>query len=147
MERGGDMATTTAAARRQDAKQQYDAYLAACPSRQVFDMVGNKWVGLIVTALHEGPMRHGELRTRIAGISQKMLTQSLRALEADGLLTRTVTAAVPPRVDYELTPLGQDLFAVIEPLKRWAEQHMTHILENRSAAGGAQAPCVPLTTG
>jgi DNA-binding HxlR family transcriptional regulator len=136
------MATTTAADRRELAKREYDAYLAACPSRQVFDMVGNKWVGLIVSALHDGPMRHGELRTRIAGISQKMLTQSLRALEADGLVTRTVTASVPPRVDYELTPMGQDLFAVIEPLKRWAEQHMAQILEHRSAFGGERAPCV-----
>ncbi len=136
------MATTTAAERREVAKQEYDAYLAACPSRQVFDLVGNKWVGLIVSALHEGPMRHGELRTLIAGISQKMLTQSLRALEADGLVTRTVTAAVPPRVDYELTPLGQDLYAVIAPLKRWAEQHMGQILEHRAATGGESAPCV-----
>ena len=136
------MATTTAAARREVAKQEYDAYLAACPSRQVFDMVGNKWVGLIVSALSDGPMRHGELRTLIAGICQKMLTQSLRALEADGLVTRTVTAAVPPRVDYELTPLGHDLFAVIEPLKRWAEQHMPQILEHRLANGGSSAPCV-----
>jgi len=136
------MATTTAADRREAAKQEYDAYLAACPSRQVFDMVGNKWVGLIVSALHGGPMRHSELRTLIAGISQKMLTQSLRALEADGLVTRTVTAAVPPRVDYELTPLGHDLYAVIEPLKRWAEQHMGQILEHRSAVGGDRAPCV-----
>jgi DNA-binding HxlR family transcriptional regulator len=136
------MATTTAAERREVAKQEYDAYLAACPSRQVFDMVGNKWVGLIVSALSDGPMRHGELRTLIAGISQKMLTQSLRALEADGLVTRTVTAAVPPRVDYELTPLGHDLFAVIQPLKVWAEQHMAQILEHRAAHGGVNAPCV-----
>ena len=136
------MATTTAAARREAAKQEYDAYLATCPSRQVFDMVGNKWVGLVVSALHEGPMRHGELRTVIAGISQKMLTQSLRALEADGLVTRTVTASVPPRVDYELTPLGHDLFAVIRPLKEWAERHMPQILEHRRANGGSDAPCV-----
>ena len=105
-------------------------------------MVGNKWVGLIVSALADGPMRHGELRARIAGISQKMLTQSLRALEADGLVTRTVTASVPPRVDYELTPLGHDLFAVILPLKQWAEQHMAQILEHRAAAAGASTACV-----
>jgi DNA-binding HxlR family transcriptional regulator len=71
------------------------------------------------------------LRTVIAGVSQKMLTQSLRELERDGLVTRTVTASVPPRVDYELTALGQDLWKVILPLKRWAEQHMPAIQANR----------------
>lgn len=137
------MATRTAAERREIAKREYDAYLAACPSRQLFDMVGNKWVGLVVAALHDGPLRHSELRTLIAGISQKMLTQSLRALEADGLVTRTVTASVPPRVDYELTPLGHDLHTVIQPLKRWAEQHMGQILEHRAATGQELGSCVP----
>lgn len=126
------MTTRSAAERRQDAKREFDAYLAACPSRQVFDMIGNKWVALVVAALHDGPMRHGELRTRIAGVSQKMLTQSLRELEADGLVTRTVTASVPVRVDYELTPLGHDLHTVIQPLKDWAEAHMDEILAHRA---------------
>lgn len=128
------MPTTTAAQRRESARQEFDAYLETCPSRQVLDMIGNKWVGLVVTALHDGPLRHGELRTQIAGVSQKMLTQSLRNLERDGLVTRTVTAAVPPRVDYELTPLGQDLHTAVQPLKRWAEQHMGGILEHRRSA-------------
>lgn len=128
------MATMTAAQRREAAKSAYDVWLAECPSRELFAMIGNKWVGLVIAALHEGPLRHGELRTRIAGVSQKMLTQSLRELERDGLLTRSVTASVPPRVDYELTPLGHDLFQVIQPLQQWAEAHMGQILEHRALA-------------
>ena len=128
------MPTRTAAEQRELAKHDFNAYLATCPSRQVFDMIGNKWVGLVIAALHDGPRRHGELRTTIAGVSQKMLTQSLRELERDGLVTRTVTAAVPPRVDYELTALGQDLWTVVQPLKSWAEQHMDQIIEHRTLA-------------
>ena len=125
------MPTRNAAQRRARAKTDFDAYLATCPSRQVFDMIGNKWVGLIIAALHDGPLRHGQLRTTIAGVSQKMLTQALRELERDGLLTRTITASVPPRVDYQLTPLGQDLWTVIQPLKNWAEQNMAAIQMHR----------------
>jgi len=125
------MPTRTAAQRRARAKTEFDACLATCPSRQVFDMIGNKWVGLIIAALHDGPLRHGQLRTTIAGVSQKMLTQALRELERDGLVTRTITASVPPRVDYQLTPLGQDLWTVIQPLKNWAEQNMTAIQMHR----------------
>ena len=125
------MPTRTASQRRAAAKQEFDAYLDRCPSRQVFDMIGNKWTGLVVTALHDGPARHSELRRRIAGVSQKMLTQSLRDLERDGLVTRTVTASVPVRVDYELTGLGQSLWQVVEPLKAWSEEHMSRILEHR----------------
>lgn len=127
------MATSTAAERRSHAKQDFDAYLAACPSRQLLDMVGNKWVGLTLGALADGPQRHGQLRARIAGVSQKMLTQTLRHLERDGLVTRTVTASVPVRVDYELTALGSDLQGVVQHLKEWAELHMARILENRAA--------------
>lgn len=126
------MATRTAAQRRELARQEFNAYLDTCPSRQLFDLIGNKWVGLIVSALADGPRRHGELRTRIAGVSQKMLTQSLRELERDGLVTRTVTPSVPVRVDYGLTSLGQDLHSVIQPLKQWAETHMSQILEHRA---------------
>jgi DNA-binding HxlR family transcriptional regulator len=125
------MATRTAAQRRAQAKTEFDAYLATCPSRQLFDMIGNKWVGLIIAALHDGPLRHSQLRTTIAGVSQKMLTQALRELERDGLATRTVTASVPARVDYELTALGQDLWTVIQPLKNWAEQNMATIQAHR----------------
>lgn len=125
------MPVRTAAQRRRDAKIAYDAYLAACPSRQLLDTLANKWVCLVLAALDGGPQRHGELARRIAGVSQKMLTQTLRSLERDGLVSRTVTAAVPVRVDYELTALGEDLGSVVRELKRWAERHMPAVLEAR----------------
>ncbi|MEU7870764.1 helix-turn-helix domain-containing protein [Dactylosporangium sp. NPDC049140] len=109
----------------------YDAFMAACPTRQVFATIGDKWAGLAVNALATGPMRHGELRTRIAGASQKMLTQTLRTLERDGLVTRTVTPSVPVRVDYELTPLGRTLVPILRALKDWSETHIGEILEAR----------------
>jgi DNA-binding HxlR family transcriptional regulator len=126
------MATKTAAQRRSESKHAYDAYLATCPSRQLLDLIGNKWVGLVLSALESGPRRHSELGRDIAGVSQKMLTQTLRELERDGLLTRTLTPSVPVRVDYELTPLGRDLQRVVHPLKDWAERNMDHILEART---------------
>ncbi len=128
------MATTTAAQRRAEAKVEFDAYLASCPSRQLLDVIANKWVCLVLTALADGPKRHSELRRAIVGVSQKMLTQTLRELERDGLLTRTVTASVPVRVDYELTELGQDLQRVVRDLKQWAEHNMGKVLEARAAA-------------
>jgi DNA-binding HxlR family transcriptional regulator len=128
------MPTRTAAQRRAQAKEEYDAFLAACPSRQLMDLIGNKWVGLVLAALEDGPRRHSELARQIAGVSQKMLTQTLRELERDGLLTRTVTPSVPVRVDYQLTTLGADLQCVVQPLKAWAEQHMDEVLANRMRA-------------
>jgi DNA-binding HxlR family transcriptional regulator len=97
------MATTTAAQRREQAKRDYDAFLDRCPTRELLSRLTDKWVALVIPALAGGPQRHGELAHRIAGVSQKMLTQTLRTLERDGLVTRTVTAPVPVRVDYELT--------------------------------------------
>src|SRR5262245_6026430 len=122
----------TAAQRRARAKHEYDAFLSCCPSRQLLDMVANKWVCLVLSALVAGPMRHSELQRRIAGVSQKMLTQTLRDLERDGLVTRTVTASVPVRVDYELTPLGHELFPVMIAIKNWAETHMDRVFEARA---------------
>ena len=93
------MPTRTAEQRRIEAKVVYDAFLETCPTRQVLARVGDKWSALLVNALAGGPRRHGELRAAVGGISQKMLTQTLRELERDGLVRRTVTAQVPVRVD------------------------------------------------
>ncbi|MEU9048653.1 MULTISPECIES: helix-turn-helix domain-containing protein [unclassified Kitasatospora] len=123
----------TAAQRRAAAAAGYDAYLAQCPARQLLDRIGDKWTSLAVNALADGPQRYSDLRRRLAGVSEKMLTQTLRALERDGLLTRTVTGGVPARVDYELTALGRDLLPLMQSIKTWAESHMPQVLQARAA--------------
>jgi DNA-binding HxlR family transcriptional regulator len=143
------MPTTSAARRRAQAKAEYDAFLAVCPSRQLLDRISDKWVALVLAALgSDGPrpgepgtgepraMRYSELSRRLAGVSQKMLTQTLRSLERDGLLTRTVTPTVPVTVTYELTELGLSLQGVMLGLKDWAEVHMDEVLANRDAYDG-----------
>jgi DNA-binding HxlR family transcriptional regulator len=139
------MPTMTATQKRAQAKADYDAFLANCPSRQLLDRISDKWVALILTALGDnGPhppgddcvgeprsMRFSELSRRLAGVSQKMLTQTLRSLERDGLVTRTVTPTVPVTVTYDLTDLGISLQHLMSDLKRWAEAHMTEVLANR----------------
>ncbi|MFI6642788.1 winged helix-turn-helix transcriptional regulator [Streptomyces sp. NPDC050504] len=115
------------------ARAAYDAYLAQCPARQMLDRIGDKWVSLVVSALADGPQRYGDLARRLAGVSQKMLTQTLRNLERDGLVTRTVTPTVPVRVDYALTGLGATLVPVMRAIKGWAEEHMGEVLAAREA--------------
>ena len=106
----------------------FDAFNAHCPSRRLLDTIGDKWASLVIVALGlYGPLRYSELSRRIDGVSQKMLTQTLRNLERDGLLTRTVTPSVPVRTDYELTPLGHSLLETLRHLKTWAEQHMPDV--------------------
>ena len=121
------MPTMTAEQQREQSAFAFNAFMASCPTRQVMATIGDKWAALVVNALADGPRRHGELRTRIAGASQKMLTQTLRTLERDGLVTRTVTPSVPVRVDYELTELGLTLLPVLAALKRWSEDHFPQI--------------------
>jgi DNA-binding HxlR family transcriptional regulator len=121
------MPTMTAQQRRDEARVEFDAYLAECPSRKLLDRIADKWVALVVKSLVDGPRRYSEVSHQLAGVSQKMLTQTLRSLERDGVLTRTVTPSVPVRVDYELTPLGESLAGVLGQLKMWAEQHMPEV--------------------
>jgi DNA-binding HxlR family transcriptional regulator len=111
----------------------FDPYSAACPSRQALDRIGDRWTILVFGALDGGPQRFTELARRIEGVSQKMLTQTLRGLERDGLVTRTVHATVPPRVDYELTALGRTLSGPIAALEKWAMDHMADVLAAREA--------------
>lgn len=125
------MATMTAAQRRALAKVQYDAFMAACPTRQLLATVSDKWAGLLLVALADGPVRYNQLAARVAGISQKMLTQTLRTLERDGLVARSVTPQVPIRVDYELTALGRTLMPVMLAVKQWAETHMDQVQQAR----------------
>ena len=127
------MPTRTAARRREQERAAYDAFLAGCPSRKVLDRISDKWVTLILVALAGGRLRYSELSRIIAGVSQKMLTQTLRTLERDGMLTRSVTVAVPVRVEYALTPLGASLLPLVDALKMWSEEHIREIERCRAA--------------
>src|SRR4051812_43675721 len=123
----------TAAQRRAAHKSEYDVFLAQCPSRQLLDRLSDKWVTLTLCALELEPQRYSQLARTIAGVSQKMLTQTLRSLERDGMVTRTVTATVPVTVTYELTDLGRSLLVVFGKLKDWAEAHMDAVLDARAS--------------
>jgi DNA-binding HxlR family transcriptional regulator len=138
------MVTRTAAQRRADERAAYDAYLATCPARQLLDRISDKWVSLVLNALADGPLRYRDLNRIIAGVSQKMLTQTLRALERDGLLTRTVTPSVPVRVDYQLTPLGRSLLPVMASIKTWAECHIEEVQTARMDYDQAAAAELPV---
>src|SRR3954465_12100923 len=100
----------------------------ACPAvREVLSLVGDKWSVLVVGILGDGPRRFSELKRTIEGVSQRMLTLTLRGLERDGLVTRTVFPTVPPRVDYALTKLGQTLLEPVLELAKWAEKNRVQI--------------------
>ncbi|RGE20355.1 helix-turn-helix domain-containing protein [Leucobacter sp. wl10] len=135
------MATTTAAERREQNKNAYNAFLAVCPSRQLLDRLSDKWVVLILCALggdgpgdpgEPAPLRYSELSRQIAGVSQKMLTQTLRSLERDGLITRTITPTVPVTVTYALTDLGLSLYQTTRRLRAWAQDNMDAVQEHRN---------------
>lgn len=135
------MATRTAAEERQAAKSTYNAFLAMCPSRQLLDRIGDKWVILVICALageasdapgRPNSLRYSELSRVIAGVSQKMLTQTLRSLERDGFISRAVTPTVPVTVDYALTDLGASLYETTRLLRAWAQDHMDIVHANRT---------------
>jgi DNA-binding HxlR family transcriptional regulator len=115
----------------QEPARQPDPFTARCPTREILDRIGDRWTVLVVSSLEGGAMRFGEIDRRIEGISQKMLTQTLRGLERDGLVTRTVHAEVPPRVDYELTDLGRTLTPLLAALDSWARTHIDDVLRSR----------------
>jgi DNA-binding HxlR family transcriptional regulator len=102
-----------------------------CPPRQALDLIADRWTMIVVKALAEGNQRYGALHRDIGGISQKMLTQTLRSLERDGLVRRTVYPVVPPKVEYTLTPVGETLIEPLAVIAAWAEEHMGEILEAR----------------
>jgi DNA-binding HxlR family transcriptional regulator len=114
-----------------------------CPAvREVLHRVGDKWSVLIVDLLGEGAMRFSDLRRSVEGISQRMLTLTLRGLERDGLITRTVFPEIPPRVEYELTRLGKTLLEPIQGLAEWAERNRTSIQEARDKFDKRPKPSV-----
>ena len=104
-----------------------------CPLRDILDRVGDKWSVLVVILLRDGKMRFSDLRRAIEGISQRMLTQTLRQLERDGLVNRTVYPSVPVRVEYELTTLGKTLIEPLSALAGWAKNNRAVMLSNRRA--------------
>ena len=116
---------------------EWDPYDPNCPSRQLVDRIGDRWTVLIIGVLSDGPARYRDLAERVAGISPKMLSQTLRALERDGLLERQAFAEVPPRVVYELTEAGQTLRPVLMELERWARSHMPGVLAARESYDAA----------
>ncbi|MFI6326332.1 winged helix-turn-helix transcriptional regulator [Nonomuraea sp. NPDC050556] len=109
-----------------------DAFDPNCPTRLILDRIGDKWSVLVVLSLRKGPLRFTELRNLIGGVTPKVLTQTLRAMATDGLLTRHVYAEVPPRVEYELTPLGLSLYEPIQAVTDWAEANVHKVMEARN---------------
>lgn len=110
----------------------YDVLNLDCPSRVVLQRIGDKWTTLVFQVLKHGPQRFSAIRSAVQGVTPKVLTQTLRTLERDGLLTRRVYAQVPPRVEYELTPLGQTLLVPLDAVRAWAEQNASAILHARN---------------
>ena len=108
--------------------QPWNAFSAGCPTRLLLDRIANKWTVLVIELLAPGPRRFSELKRSIEGISQKMLTQTLRSMEADGFVNRRAFATVPVTVEYSLTPLGCSLHAALSPLRQWAEDNMDEVL-------------------
>lgn len=104
---------------RDSGEYRHDIYGLLCPGRAVYELLFNKWTGLAITALEDGPRRFGELRRKLEGVSPKVLTQTLRRLEDNGLVLRTVHAEVPPRVEYELTELGRGALEPLAGLRTW----------------------------
>lgn len=109
----------------------WDPFDRDCPSRVLLDRIGDRWTVLVVGALADGPLRFSQVARRVDGVSQKMLTQTLRGLERDGLVTRTVHAEVPPRVEYELTDAGRSLRDPLRVLAQWAAAHMDDVMASR----------------
>jgi DNA-binding HxlR family transcriptional regulator len=124
----------------------FDVLDVACPTRQVLARIGDKWSMLVICALEPDTRRFSELRRQIGGITQKMLTQTLRGLERDGLVTREAFPTVPVTVEYTLTPLGHSLAEAVDTLRSWAYAHMQDIATARAAfaaqpvAGGPPTP-------
>lgn len=119
---------------------QGDLFDADCPTRLVLDRIGDKWTVLVVLLLSDGPMRYTELRSHLGRVAPKVLTQTLRRMERDGLATRQIFAEVPPRVVYELTELGHSLLGPIVAIGDWAEVHVGQIATAQAAYDTAHQP-------
>ncbi len=110
-----------------------DVYAQNCPTRLLLDRIADKWTVLLLTTLSAGPMRFNALKRRVDGVSQKMLSQTLRQMERDGLVTRTVEARAPVSVVYGVTPLGETLVGALQPMIDWAETQMPVVAAAQTA--------------
>lgn len=127
--------------------QWFAAQMRDCPARTVIEVLASKWVLYVLGALqrNEGPMRFNELRRLLDGITQKMLTQTLRALERDGLVARTVYPTVPPRVEYALTEPGSDIARLTNAIAEWSYLHTAPILAARERFDAREASLEPVS--
>jgi DNA-binding HxlR family transcriptional regulator len=122
--------------REEGAVAERSVYRAACPTRQVLDRVADRWTTLVLGVLARGPHRYGQIARATEGVSPRVLSRTLRDLERDGLVERTLLTVTPPAVEYALTPLGATLDAVIRPLRDWAEANVDAIHAARDAFDG-----------
>ena len=113
-------------------------YASDCPTRMVLDRIADKWAVLVLGLLMDGPVRFNSLRRVVQGISQKMLSQTLKSLERDGLVSRKAIATVPVTVEYAITPLGRTLAKPMDALRIWAETHMDEVLANQQRYDAAE---------
>ncbi|WP_257492622.1 winged helix-turn-helix transcriptional regulator [Actinomyces bowdenii] len=118
---------------REPMAKDYDVMAEGCPSRSSLARIASKWPALVILALRDGPRRFKEISRAVGGISNKVLTGTLRTLERDGLVAREAHPGVPPRVDYALTPLGRSVLEPMRALQAWAEAHAGEVLEARAA--------------
>ncbi|MFD1774316.1 winged helix-turn-helix transcriptional regulator [Paenibacillus rhizophilus] len=112
---------------------QPDISLSICGYTKVLEIISNKWTALVIYAMEDGIIRYGDIRRRIEGISKKMLTQTLRQLERDGLVKRDITPAVPPIVEYSLTQLGESLLEPMRALKQWTNENYSQVEQARES--------------
>lgn len=117
----------------------YSILSPGCPSRVVLDRIADKWTAIIIQVLARGALRYSALQREIGDVSQKVLTQTLRSLERDGLVSRKVHPDASPRVEYALTPLGRTLLEPLQTLCRWTEKHLTEMEAHRRSANGLPA--------
>ncbi|CAA9271748.1 MAG: hypothetical protein AVDCRST_MAG08-3173 [uncultured Acetobacteraceae bacterium] len=120
----------------------WNPYASACPTRLVLDRVADKWAVLLLGLLAKGPMRFNQLRREIEGLSQKVLSQTLKSLERDGLVSRKAIPTVPVTVEYSITPLGRTLAATVDALRVWAETHIEDVLTARKRYDAVAASSV-----
>ncbi len=117
----------------------WNPYAAECPTRLVLDRIGDKWTVLLLDLLESKPVRFNRLKREVEGLTQKMLSQTLKSLERDGLVARQAFATVPVTVEYSVTPLGKTLQASVESLRRWAEQHIQEVLHAQNKYDGRRS--------